>query len=58
MGIHTIYGLPGMVLDLEQQNAVQALPTQEVQFNTAQAFDEHHPANNWPNHHQRSKVLI
>lgn len=46
MGIHTIYGLPGVVLDLEQQNAVQALTTQEMQFNTAQAFDEHHPANN------------
>ncbi|DBA89362.1 TPA: hypothetical protein ACH3X1_016223 [Trebouxia sp. C0004] len=31
-------------------NAVQALPPQEVQFNAAQAFDEHHPANNWTPH--------
>ncbi|DBA87869.1 TPA: hypothetical protein ACH3X1_004862 [Trebouxia sp. C0004] len=31
-------------------NAVQALPPQEVQFNATQAFDEHHPANNWAPH--------
>ncbi|DBA69436.1 TPA: hypothetical protein ACH3X2_012846 [Trebouxia sp. C0005] len=28
-------------------HAVQALPPQEVQFNFAQARDEHHPANRW-----------
>ncbi|DBA81922.1 TPA: hypothetical protein ACH3X1_007635 [Trebouxia sp. C0004] len=31
-------------------NAVRALPPQEVQFNAAQSYDEHHPANNWAPH--------